>query len=91
MPDLDITASGEHVYDVTITDDTGAESRHRVEVPERFLESHGLAVSQEPLLVRASVLYLLEREPPSSIMRAFTLEDITRYFPDYADAIRTRI
>ena len=83
MPDLAITASDEHVYDVTITDDDGSETRHRVTVPERFLTDHGLAASQEPVLVRASMQYLLEREPPSSILSAFSLDDITRYFPGY--------
>jgi hypothetical protein len=89
MPDLDITAAGEHVYDVTITDEGGTRTRHRVTVPERFLTDHGLAASQEPALARASIQYLLEREPPSSIMSAFSLDDITRYFPDYPAQITT--
>jgi hypothetical protein len=89
MPDLDITASDEHVYDVTITADDGSETRHCVTVPERFLADRGLAATQEPVLVRASMLYLLEREPASSVLAAFTLEDIGRYFPDYPDEIAT--
>jgi hypothetical protein len=89
MPDLDITAAGEHVYDVTITDDDGSRTRHRVTVPERFLTDHDLAAAQEPALARASMHYLLEREPPSSIMSAFSLDDITRYFPDYPAEIAT--
>ncbi|MGZ4593110.1 MAG: hypothetical protein ACXV3C_04540 [Actinomycetes bacterium] len=87
MPQLDITASDEHLYDVTITDDSGTETRHSVRVPEDFLEAHGVAASQEPVLVRASVLYLLEREPASSIMERFTLDDITTYFPSYVDDV----
>jgi hypothetical protein len=89
MPDFDITASDEHVYDVTITDDDGAQTSHRVTVPESFLVAHGLAASQEPILVRASIRYLLDRESPSSILAAFTLDDITRYFPAYSDEIAT--
>jgi hypothetical protein len=89
MPELDITAAGERVYDVTITDDDASQTRHRVTVPEGFLTDHGVAASQEPALVRASMRYLLEREPPSSIMAAFSLDDITRYFPDYPDEIAT--
>ena len=87
MPDLDITASDEHVYEVTITADDGSESQHCVTVSERFLTDHGLAAAQEPVLVRASMQYLLEREPASSIMAAFTLDDISRYFPQYPDEI----
>jgi hypothetical protein len=91
MADLDITAADEHVYDVTITDDDGRRSGHRVTVPVRFLTDHGLAASQEPLLVRASMVYLLERESPSSVLAAFTLDDITRYFPGYPDEIAARL
>jgi hypothetical protein len=91
MADLDITAADEHVYDVTITDDDGRQSRHCVTVPVRFLTDLGLAASQEPLLVRASMVYLLEREPPSSVMASFTLDDITRYFPGYPNEIAARI
>lgn len=91
MADLDITAAGEHVYDVAITDGDGRQSRHRVTVPVRFLTDLGLAASQEPLLVRASMVYLLEREPPSSVMAAFTLDDITRYFPGYPEEIVARL
>jgi hypothetical protein len=83
MPELDITASGAHVYDVTITDQTGAKTEHCVTVPERLLRDLGIAASQEPALVRASMIYLLERESASSVLAAFTLDDITRYFPDY--------
>jgi hypothetical protein len=91
MADLDITAADEHVYDLTITEDGGSQTRHRVTVPERFLTDHGFAASQEPMLVRGSIQYLLERESPSSILAAFTLDDITRYFPDYPDEIAARI
>jgi hypothetical protein len=89
MPELDITAAGDHVYDVTITDHDASQTRHRVTVPERFLIEHGVTAAQEPALVRASMAYLLEREPPSSIMAAFGLDDVTRYFPDYPDEIAT--
>jgi hypothetical protein len=89
MPDFEINAADEHVYDVTITDDDGAQTSHRVTVPESFLTDQGLAASQEPILVRASIRYLLDREPPSSILSAFTLDDITRYFPAYPDEIAT--
>jgi hypothetical protein len=88
MPDLDITAADAHVYDVAITDDQGRDSHHRVRVPEQFLVELGMTDVQEAKLVRASLDYLLRREPPSSILPEFTLEDIGRYFPDYPDEIR---
>jgi hypothetical protein len=91
MAELEITASDEHVYDVTITDDDGSQTRHCVTVPARFLTDLGLAASQEPRLVRASIVYLLEREPPSSVLAEFTLDDITRYFPGYPNEIAAHL
>jgi hypothetical protein len=91
MPDLDITAADAHAYDVTITDDNGRDSHHRVHVPEHFLADLGLTDAQEAKLVRASLDYLLQREPPSSILPEFTLEDIGRYFPEYPDEIRALV
>ena len=39
-------------------------------------------------LVRRSFEFLLEREPPQSILRKFGLADIERYFPEYPRVIR---
>ena len=91
IPALDITAAGAHRYDVVVTDESGHETRHIVEVPEGLLAELGLAETQEPLLLRASMRYLLEREPPSSILREFSLDVITRYFPDYPTDIRSMV
>jgi hypothetical protein len=38
-------------------------------------------------LVKRSFDFLLEREPPQSILRKFALPDIERYFPDYPKVI----
>ena len=42
-------------------------------------------------LVRTSFEFLLEREPASSILRTFSLDIISQYFPDYPAQIRTRL
>ena len=42
-------------------------------------------------LVDASFRFLLEREPPGSILRRFELPIIGRYFADYPDEIRRRM
>jgi hypothetical protein len=42
-------------------------------------------------LVEASFAFLLEREPPGSILRDFDLRTISRYFPEYESEIRGRI
>jgi hypothetical protein len=38
-------------------------------------------------LVKRSFEFLLEREPPESILRRFGLSDIERYFPEYPRTI----
>lgn len=42
-------------------------------------------------LVRESFLFLLEREPPSSILARFDLHVIGRYFPEYPAEMRRRL
>jgi hypothetical protein len=37
--------------------------------------------------VRRAFEFLLEREPPSSILRRFALEDIANYFPEFWSAM----
>ena len=89
MPDIDIAAADANTYDVTITDDDGAQTSHRVWVPPSILTELGLSEAQEPVLVRASVAYLLEREPASSILPQFGLDEIARFFPNYPTEIGT--
>jgi hypothetical protein len=74
---------------VTIGTDPGA-TRHEVEVDRATLDD--LAPGRTPdELVRASFVFLLEREPRESIMRAFELPIIGRFFGDYPDEIRRRL
>ena len=89
MPDINIAASGTNAYDVTITADDGTETSHRVWVPPAMLTELGLSEAQEPVLVRASMTYLLEREPPTSILPEFGLDEIARFFPNYPTEIGT--
>ncbi len=42
-------------------------------------------------LVVESFRFLLEREPASSILSSFSLDDITRYFPEYPGEIAARL
>jgi hypothetical protein len=87
MPDIDIAAADANTYDVTITADDGQQTSHRVWVPPAILTDLGLSEAQEPVLVRASLAYLLEREPASSILPQFGLDEIARFFPNYPTEI----
>ena len=72
---------------VTIGDDLGA-THHEVRLTQADLRrlAHG---SVDPVaLVTASFRYLLEREPRESILSAFDLPVIERYFPSYPTDIQ---
>ena len=88
--DLEITAADRHVYDVTITHRSGVTTRHRVSVPEPMMADLGVSAAQEPLLVRATLVYLLEHDP-AAVPETFTLDEVGDALPDYRDDIVTRL
>ena len=71
--------------------DEGASTAHRVVVPDDFLEELGLAEVDPAEVVQESFGFLLDREPATSILRDFSLDQISRYFPEYHDELRTRM
>ena len=88
--DLDITASDPHVYDVTIRHPSGATTRHCVTVPERLMAELGVSAAQEPLLLRASLVYLLQHDP-AAIPERFDLDEIGRAVPEFREEILDRL
>jgi hypothetical protein len=88
--ELDITASDAHVYDVTITHPSGAETSHCVTVPESLMGELGLSDAQEPLLVHASLEYLMEHSP-AAIPDRFDLDEIGKAIPEYTEEIPGRV
>ncbi len=63
-------------------------SEHEVRVTHADLDRFDPAATDPTDLVERSFAFLLEREPPSSILRSFDLPVIGRYFPDYEATIR---
>jgi hypothetical protein len=96
MTELEVTCvPGEGDYDgwrcqVTVGDDDGSMTEHTVSVSSAELARLAGQAADPQLLVDASFRFLLSREPKESILRAFALSDIERYFPDYPRAIATR-
>jgi hypothetical protein len=88
MP-ITIDKIDETTFKVTVSDRTT--TTHLVTVaPEYLHKLTGGTVSAEKL-VEKSFEFLLEREPNKSILRAFELPVIQRYFPEYEKAIRTML
>ena len=75
---------------VRVVDEKTA-SEHSVEVTSDDLERLDPGATDPTELVRRSFEFLLEREPPSSILAEFELSDIARYFPEYWDELARRL
>jgi hypothetical protein len=89
---IDIKSSlegGERLCDVRVEHD-GRRTQHRVRVRAADLARWGRGTAQADVddLVRRSFDFLLEREPPDSILRTFDLAVIPRYFPEYDVRLR---
>jgi len=90
MPDIEVEQIGggpdQAVFSVGIADGR-SRSRHVVTVAEadRRRLAGGRLPSAE--LVRRSFEFLLEREPPGSILAEFDLTVIAKYYPEYDRAM----
>jgi hypothetical protein len=73
-------------FQVSIEEDGRTVSEHAVEVSKSDVKRLAPESSVEELVLR-SFEFLLEREPPSNILRRFALSDIERYFPEYPKTI----
>jgi hypothetical protein len=87
MAEVTVVEQAPGTFTVTITSGSGT-TTHTVRVPDGLPATLGWAHLPTADLVRRSFTFLLEREPPSSILRSFSLEQISDYFPDYMAAIR---
>ncbi len=64
------------------------ESSHVVSVPDGLAAAVGASDVPGEELVRASFVFLLDREPATSILTRFSLDVIARYFPEYSSELR---
>ena len=90
MSDISITPMGEREFGVQVRE-SDLETSHRVTVPESLIDDLQLSEDDLERVVRESFLFLLEREPASSILPEFSLNEISRYFPEYSDELTTRL
>jgi len=72
---------------VLIVEEGRTVSEHMVTVTKDDKERFAPYSTVEDLVTR-SFEFLLEREPPTSILHTFALPDIERYFPDFPKRIR---
>lgn len=90
MAEIVVEPLGQRQFQVSVHD-RGRETRHHVTVPEGFRALHGLQSVALTVLVERSFEFLLEREPANLILGRFTLDEISRYFPEYMGEIAHRV
>ncbi len=90
MSQINITAMGPGRFGVQLSEGPDTTS-HEVRVPETLLDDLGVADADPEVVVRESMEFLLEREPASSILPEFSLDDIPRYFPEYQEELKARL
>ncbi|HWC37853.1 MAG TPA: hypothetical protein VG476_04950 [Acidimicrobiales bacterium] len=90
MADITITPLEPTRFSVQVKQG-GTSTSHEVTVPGWMADDPQLGEVDEQTIVRESMEFLLEREPPTSIMAKFSLDVIPRYFPEYDKEIRRRL
>lgn len=90
MADITVTSIGACKFHVQVRDDD-LETSHHVTVPESLINELQLPEDGLDRVVRESFVFLLEREPASSIMPAFSLDVISGYFPEYKEKLSERL
>ena len=76
---------------VAIRENGRGVTNHQVRVGAVDLDRLAAGADDPTAVVRASFEFLLEREPPQSILRSFDLMEIARYFPEYESEIGRRM
>jgi len=90
MVDIRISRLAAREFQVQVREG-GRETTHRMTVPERLGETLELRDEDLERIVRESFGFLLEREPATSILGEFSLNDISRYFPEYPSELAHRL
>jgi hypothetical protein len=90
MADIDISPLAPREFRVEVRDGDRV-TTHQVTVPERLGDGFELRDDDLERVVRESFRFLLEREPATSILGRFSLDVISRYFPEYPDELARRL
>ena len=67
------------------------ETKHMVTVTREYYEQLTAGAVSAEALVETSFAFLLAREPNTSILSAFDLKVISRYFPEYEREIKRKL
>jgi hypothetical protein len=84
---VQVKRKGQGEFLVSI-EEGGSRTEHIVRIDESYYQYLTNNQMSREELIEASFAFLLRKEPPESILPAFDLRVISRYFPDYEEEIR---
>ena len=86
-PSVSVTPdpSGGLIFDVIVRDARG-ESRHLVTIQADEVRRWSRFGAEPSRCVEAAMRFLIDREPKESILSAFDMRLVRRYFPEFDDA-----
>ncbi len=86
-PSISVTPrpSADLIFDVIVRDKHGV-SRHRVTIDDDEAERWAKLGAEHSRCVEAVMRFLIDREPKESILSAFDINAVRRYFPGFDDA-----
>lgn len=76
---VSVTHAGGDEYEVRV----GERTRHTVSAPPATLQRLLRDGETPEQGIERVFAYLLDREPPESILRRFAVDDVSRYFPTF--------
>ena len=84
-----VEKTGDNTYSVTV--ESGTTTQHTVTLTPDYWQKLTSGRGPAETLIRKSFEFLLERESNTSILPAFDLLVIQRYFPEYEHTITKRL
>lgn len=90
MTTLRVVAMAKNEFGVEVEEGNQV-TGHRVRLPEAFLDDLLLGGVDRERVVRETFGFLLEREPAASIMAEFSLDDVSRFFPEFPQELQRRL
>jgi hypothetical protein len=90
MTSVQVTPMEPDTYGVLV-EEGDTRTSHRVRVPAALLEDLAMTDVDPLVIVEESFGFLLDREPATSILESFSLDDVPKHFPDFYDELRARL
>ena len=86
MADIQVVSLNETTFLVTVNAKT--QTTHEVTVSPEYAQQLSSGKLNTSELVKNSFVFLLAREPNTSILRRFDLSVIATYFPEYEEKLK---